>query len=123
VRTGTDTDGWMMSILPVVLGVLLPVVMPTTQIRSVNSRSELLLFLVILSTASISLHLSPMATIRQALHAYLDPLLTKHSAGQPIVYEDLVTSWESSHALCQGNEANRGVCVRVLTYDTISMPP
>ena len=43
-------------------------------------------------------------TIGQALHAYLDPLLKKHTAGQLVVYEDLLSSWEACQALCKGDE-------------------
>lgn len=40
-----------------------------------------------------------MTLLHDATHAYLGPLLEKHSAGQPLVWEDLVASQVACHAV------------------------
>jgi hypothetical protein len=46
-------------------------------------------------------------TMEKALHAYLDPLLNKHANGQLIVYNDLMSSWDSCQAILQQDDGNK----------------
>lgn len=51
--------------------------------------------------------------MEQALHAYLDPLLQKHTAGQLIVYEDLLSSWNSCQAVLQQQGGDDTIAVGI----------
>lgn len=55
--------------------------------------------------------------MEQALHAYLDPLLQKHAAGQLVVYEDLLSSWDSSQATFQRGDVDTAVRLACLAIN------
>lgn len=47
-----------------------------------------------------------MTLLYDALHAYLTPLLTKHASKKALVYDDLISSWDSAQQVLKLNSAN-----------------
>ena len=55
-----------------------------------------------------------MPLLNDSLKAYLSPLLEKHTAGQAIIYDDLIRSWQAAQAVLKKSDFDPAVSVRVL---------
>jgi len=53
-----------------------------------------------------------MTLLNDSLSAYLTPLLKKHTAGQAIIYDDLIHSWQASQSVLRA-DFEPSVSVRV----------
>jgi hypothetical protein len=56
-----------------------------------------------------------MTLLNDSLSAYLTPLLEKHTAGQAIIYDDLIHSWQAAQAILKADfDPAVSVSVRLL---------
>lgn len=69
-----------------------------------HKKRELIHPLIIFKKGSSYLESPNMTPLTAVTNAYLEPLLRKHNAGQPLLWEDLEASRAASTAIVQGSD-------------------
>lgn len=66
----------------------------------------------VVSTSTYAYRSQNMTLLNDALHAYLTPLLQKYTAGQAIIYDDLIHAWQASQSILKEDfDPTVSVCV------------